>query len=204
MEKAASLELIAEGVWIWHAYDESVRTELFSTAIMADDGLVVMDPIDLAPGAMARLGALGPVAAIVLTNGNHSRAATRFRSRFGAPVLAHPDALGELTSTVDGSLHVGRRVGGSLELIELPGAGLGEVALLHENRSLHLGDALVNLDSTGLAVLPDKYCSNHAQLAQSLRQLRSRRVESVTFAHGQPLVVDADTRLQDFLENLTP
>jgi len=187
MVTAESIREISSGVWIWHAYDESVRTELYSTAVAAEFGLVIIDPIDLVHDAFHQLAKHAPAAAIVLTNGNHSRAAVRFRERFGAPVFAHNDAVGELTTFVDGALRPGRPVAGSLEVLQLPGAGLGEIALFHRKAKgechLHFGDALVNLDPHGLIVLPEKYCLSASLLAESLQSLPHEDLSLVTFAH---------------------
>ena len=206
MATADSIREISAGVWIWHAYDESVRTTLFSTAVAAEFGLVIIDPIDLVQDAFHQLSKHTPAAAIVLTNGNHSRAAARFRERFGAPVFAHADAVGELTTFVDGVLRPSRPVAGSLEVIELPGAGLGEIALLHRRSQdisqLHLGDAVINIDSTGLSPLPAKYCSDADLLGQSLKLLPSAGLNLVTFAHGEPLLNEDAARLAALLSEL--
>jgi hypothetical protein len=202
MVTAESIREISSGVWIWHAYDQSVRAELYSTAVAAEFGLVIIDPIDLVPDAFHHLAKHAPAAAIVLTNGNHSRAAARFRERFGAPVFAHNEAVGELTTFVDGALRPGRPVAGSLEVLPLPGAGSGEIALLHRKATgechLHFGDALVNLEPHGLMVLPEKYCVNAKLLAQSLHAIPGEDLSNlsvVTFAHGEPLLAAANGKI---------
>jgi glyoxylase-like metal-dependent hydrolase (beta-lactamase superfamily II) len=179
-----SLQNITPGVWTWHAYDADVRTELFSTAVMAETGLVLIDPIRLYEAGMEELAMHKPVAAIVLTNENHTRAAVWFRGRFGAPIFSHPEAVSSLTVAVDGMLGQKRLLAGNLRVLEIPGAAPGEVALLHPGGSLHFGDAVVNLESTGLAPLPDKYCVDSMLLRESLRSLPLEGIEVVTFAHG--------------------
>jgi glyoxylase-like metal-dependent hydrolase (beta-lactamase superfamily II) len=183
-----SLQNIAPGVWSWHAYDETVRTDLYSTAVLAESGLVLIDPIRLCDAGLDELALHKPVVAIVLTNENHSRSALWFRGRFGSPIFSHPDALGALTLAVDGTLGPVRRVAGNLTVLEIPGAASGEIALLHPGGSLHFGDAVVNLESTGLALLPDKYCLDPLVLKQSMQSLPVDGVELVTFAHGPALV----------------
>ena len=141
-----------------------------------------------------------PWAAIVLTNGNHARAALEFKRRSSAPIFAHPDAARELEIPVDGFLNIGGRVGGNLELLDLQGAGSGEVALYHPAGSIHFGDAVVNLESTGLDFLPEKYCANQARLKTSLQALESRRVDIMTFAHGLPIVTETQSRFDALIE----
>ncbi len=195
MATATEITETVKGVWTWHAFEESIRTELFSTAVLSEDGLVIIDPIDASPSVLMRLGRLGPTVAIILTNGNHSRAAGRFRERFSAPVFSHAEAVGELTLPVDGTLRMDRRVGGSLEVIDLQGAGMGEIALLNTNGWIHFGDAVINLEDTGLAVLPPKYCIDAQLLAVSLKALPALSFHSATFAHGSPIITDAHARI---------
>lgn len=195
MATATEITETVKGVWTWHAFEESIRTELFSTAVVSEEGLVIIDPIDASPSVLTRLGRIGPTVAIILTNGNHSRAAGRFRERFSAPVFSHTEAVGELTVPVDGTLCMNRRVGGSLDVIELEGAGLGEIALLNNNGWIHFGDAVINLEDTGLGVLPPKYCTDAQTLAASLKALPPLPFHSATFAHGTPIVTDAHARI---------
>lgn len=187
MAKAACTDEVLDGVRIWHFYEEAIKAEMYGTAVFAVDGWVLIDPVELVPEAMNFFKKRGPVAAVVLTNANHWRAASQFREWFSAPVLVHPDAVGELPETPDGVLTPGRLVGGSLSVVELPGAGPGEIALFDARGRLHLGDALVNLESTGLAILPEKYCQDHSLLRRSLRKLLELPLNFVTFAHGKPL-----------------
>jgi glyoxylase-like metal-dependent hydrolase (beta-lactamase superfamily II) len=199
MAMAQTLQLIAEDLWFWEAYEEAVRAHLSSCAVRAESGLVIVDPIDLSPEGWTELTRLGPVAAVVLTNGNHARSASRFRTRLSVPILAHPDALGELEVPVDGVLSIEKRVGGSLEVLALPGGGPGEIALRDPRGRLHLGDALVHLESTGLSVLPEKYCRDARQLALSLRALLGMRLDVLTFAHGQPILGQVSEKLSALL-----
>ena len=196
MVTSRSLENIATGVWTWHAYDEDVRTDLFSTAVVAEAGLVLIDPIRLYEAGVEALALHKPVAAIVLTNENHTRAAVWYRGRFGAPIFSHPKAVGALTVAVDGMLGENRSVGGNLKVLEIPGAASGEVALLHPGGSLHFGDAVVNLESTGLAPLPEKYCMDSGRLKEALESLPLEGVEVVTFAHGPALSQGGGVRLR--------
>lgn len=103
---------------------------------------------------------------------------------------------------IDGTLNPGQTVAGDLNVISLAGAGAGEVALHRNETWLHLGDALINLDDTGLAVLPAKYCLDEGQLADSLGQLKSLAFHSATFAHGKPICGDAQGRIRALLETL--
>ena len=128
------------------------------------------------------------------TNGNHERASEAYARRFGVPIL----------SAARGNLLAGATVAGDLAVHALAGAGPGEHALLHPAGSLHVGDALIHMDSYGFALLPDKYCENPKELRRSLARLAERRYATMAFAHGDPLVGKADDRLRSLLSLRNP
>jgi hypothetical protein len=84
--------------------------------------LVFIDPIPLAAPALEELAALATPAAIVLTNGNHARAAAKFRAQFSIPIFAHADAVAEMDIPIDGALEDGAMVADALAW-RVPGRG---------------------------------------------------------------------------------
>ena len=188
MPIATNLRQIVPRLWSWHAYDPAVKVDLFSCALEFEGGLVLVDPIGLDEWGMKTLASQGPVRAIVVTNANHARQSAEFKRFWNAPVLTHRDAVVELETPVDGLLQAGDFLGGGIEVLELPGAGAGEIALYDQTGRIHFGDAVVNLESTGLCLLPEKYCSNPAQLKNSVAALGGLKADVITFAHGVPLV----------------
>jgi hypothetical protein len=204
MPVAETIHEVVHNMWMWHAYDPSVKADLSSFALRTDYGLIIVDPILLSEEGMLVLREASPWAAIVLTNGNHARASLEFKRRSGVPIFAHPDAARELEIPVDEFLKIGGRVGGNLELLDLQGAGSGEVALYHPAGSIHFGDAVVNLESTGLDFLPEKYCSSQSRLKTSMQALQGRRVDIMTFAHGLPIVTDTQSRFDALVQRAKP
>ena len=188
MPTATNLRQIVPRLWSWHAYDPEVKVDLFSCALESEAGLVLVDPIGLDEIGMKTLASHGPVHSIVATNANHARQSMEFRSCWNAPILAHRDAVTELEIPVDGLLQAGDLLGGCIQVLELPGAGAGEIALYDQSGRIHFGDAVVNLESTGLCLLPEKYCSDPAQLKKSVAALGGLKADVITFAHGVPLV----------------
>ena len=142
-------------------------------------------------------------AGIVVTNGNHARAAAEFRRRHQVP-LASTDAaqagtglaLDHLISPDGGPVF-----GGVFEAIPLPGGAPGEVALYRPDGGglLIVGDAVINLPSFPLALLPAKYCTDPKQLRRSVSALLDRPFSKLLFAHGEPVLSDARTRLAAML-----
>lgn len=188
---------VTDSVFMWQAYEPAVKCDLSSSAIVTSGGLVLVDPIELAEPSLARLLNGRSIAAIVLTNGNHTRAAGIFRARFGAPVFAAGNADG-LEIIPDATVADGEFLPGGMRVVTLPGAGPGEIALIG-NGVACIGDALINLPPDGFRSLPVKYCSDAAELGDSLRKLLSYEFQVMTFAHGTPLIGEGLRRLEQLL-----
>jgi glyoxylase-like metal-dependent hydrolase (beta-lactamase superfamily II) len=126
---------------------------------------------------------LGVIAGIVITNKNHTRAADRFAGRFQVPIY-------ERGFTAEG-----------LVAITIDGAPPGEVALYCEadEGTLIVGDALINFEPYGFALLPEKYCSNLKTMCDSLSNLLDYSFERLLFAHGTPILSGARQRLEQLL-----
>jgi len=181
---APELEPVAEGLWLWHVYDPNVQAELFSTAVATTEGLCLIDPIELASDAIAELQTNGPIKAVVVTNENHDRAASAFAARFGVPLLRDRGfILPQLTA------------------IGIDGAPPGEIALHSKSNggTLIIGDALINFEPYGFALLPAKYCSNAKLMGRSLLKLLDYSFERIFFAHGTPILSGARQRLAELL-----
>jgi len=199
MACAEDFDVVQSGLFFWQAYDPKVKVDLSCCARLTGKGLVFIDPIPLAKDALAALTQEATPAAIVLTSGNHERAAREYRELFGIPVWAHRETQDELgDGCVDHVVNDGEAICEDLEVITLPGGAPGEIALIGRN-TLHVGDALINLPDFGFDILPDKYCANAKELRRSLEKLLSFRFEALTFAHGLPVVAHAWQRLSQLL-----
>lgn len=185
--RADEVQRVTDSLYFWQAYDPAVRVDLSCCAVRSEEGWVLIDPIALHYDALGELLEVAHPACIVLTNGNHARSAKYFSERFSIPIFAHAEAEPELGIKVDAYLREGEQVGGALGVIEIGGAGAGEVALISAS-GLHLGDALINLEPHGLTVLPEKYCSDPKKLHENLRKLLNVDFPLMTFAHGLPLL----------------
>jgi glyoxylase-like metal-dependent hydrolase (beta-lactamase superfamily II) len=198
MPQADDFHEIRDGLYVWQTYDPAVKADLSSCGRRVGTALAFIDPIPLAARALASLCERAAPAAILLTNGNHARAAADFRERFSIPIFAHADAAAHLGLAVDHTFADGESVAGLLTAIALPGAGPGETAF-HAGDMMHVGDALIHLPPYGFAPLPDKYCADAKQMRDSLGKLLRFPFEVLTFAHGLPLVTDAHQRLRRLL-----
>jgi len=198
MARADEIHEVRHGLYFWQAYEPAVKVELSCCACRTRRGLVFVDPIPLAKLALEELLEAGPPAAIVLTNGNHARAAAEYRKRLSIPIYAHGDAVEELGLAVDHPVNDGDVVMDELTVTRLPGSAAGEIALAG-NGAWHLGDALIHLPPMGFSLLPDKYCDDPKELRHSVEKLLRIPFEVLTFAHGLPIVAHARQRLSQLL-----
>ncbi|MEY2529819.1 MAG: hypothetical protein QOJ05_1909 [Verrucomicrobiota bacterium] len=184
MACAAELEPVAPGLFLWRAYDASIKTELFSTGLTIPSGTHLIDPIPLAPDAA---GSLTDVASVIVTNANHERAANDFADKFRVPIY----------SAASQSFPSG------LTAVRLEGAAPGEIAVHSKSNGgvMVIGDALINFDPYGFTFLPSKYCTDHKLMRRSLAQLLDYSFERMLFAHGNPIQSKACQRLESLLKS---
>ena len=196
--RAEEFQTVRDDLFFWQTYEPAVKCELSCCARRFGNDLVFIDPIPLAKVALAELVADATPRAIIVTNGNHARAAAEYRERFSIPLLAHAAAAVELGLAIDQPLADGDTALGRFSVVEIAGAAPGEIAL-HAEGIAHVGDALIHLDPLGFATLPDKYCTDPRALRRALGKLLRFDFELLTFAHGLPLVSQARRRLENLL-----
>jgi glyoxylase-like metal-dependent hydrolase (beta-lactamase superfamily II) len=205
MPSADEFHDLGGGRFFWQFYEPAVKTDLSCTAFRAGRNWFFVDPIPLASSALEELSGADVVGgAVLLTNGNHERAAAAFRDRFRVPVLGHVETAPEITIALDRVVADGDILFGQFEVIALPGAVAGEVAYLHaESGTLCVGDALIHLDPLGFAPLPAKYCGNARRLRAALPRLLDHTFDQMTFAHGTPILSNARARLAALVDALS-
>lgn len=184
---------VRPGLFHWQGYEPAVKCDCSSTAIVTPAGLIFIDPLPLAEAALKDLVAesFSAPAAVVLTSGNHQRESLSLAKRFGIPLFAPADAGDDIIA--DQRFRSGDPVAG-MESIALPGFGPGETVFLHEG-VLIFGDALINLEPEGLRPLPEKYREDKKQSLRSLAALKGVKPRILLFAHGNPIVQNAGSRL---------
>ena len=199
MSPVDDFQQVLPGLYFWQGYEASVKVDLCSTAIEAGGGLYFIDPIPLAKEPLAELVSATPPAGVILTNGNHERAAAFYQKQFKIPLFAHIEAQGELELLVDHWIQTDQSIVPGLSGIHLPGAAKGEIAIYSELGVMLMGDALIHIEPNGFDFLPDKYCLDSKLMKVGLRKLLQFSFEAMTFAHGLPIVSGAHKRLEQLL-----
>jgi glyoxylase-like metal-dependent hydrolase (beta-lactamase superfamily II) len=201
MLEAAELQQVTRSIWLWQAYDPAIKSDLFSSALLTQIGLFLIDPIRLAPSAFAELTAGRRARAILTTNSNHLRHSAVLAQQEQIPISAAKAVTRQPGEVEMRALRDREEIVPALRAIAIEGAAEGEMAFhfADEGGTLVVGDALINVEPNGFSLLPAKYCANQKQMRRSLRSLLDFAFERLLFAHGQPLVSAARTRLETLL-----
>jgi len=191
------------GLFFWQYFDAAVKADLCSSAILASEKIYLVDPILLEASQLDRLCQKAPPAGIIVTNANHVRASDYYSRELSVPILAEPATFRGKKPPQFVEIVAGKKICADLEVIAIEGAVAGEIALYDplKGGTLIVGDALINFDPPGFAVLPRKYCLNERQLRQSLWERLTRPAERMLFAHGTPILSDASAHLRRLLKS---
>ena len=178
---AASLEEVVPGVRRWAIHDERIDFPSAAYAVEGGDGVVMIDPLPLAPEALRELGG---VSAIVLTCGSHQRSAWRYRRELGAPVHA-PALSKEIDEEPDERYGDGDVLPGGLEAVFTPGAGTTQHTLvLGDPKVTFVPDLLVGTPDGRVAMLAARWMYDPAEARRSVEKLLDLDFDVLCLAHG--------------------
>jgi hypothetical protein len=199
--KAKELEEVVPGVYNWHVEDERIGARSDAYAVVDRDGAVVL--IDPLPIDELLLRPLGTLTAIVLTAGNHQRSAWRFRELFKVPVWAPEHAHG-LEQDPDNFYTSGDSLPGGLSALHTPGPAESMFTLWmqqHPRGIVFLSDLLTHKGDGRPEFVPGEYQDEPMRTRMSVqRVLDHLPVDTVCFAHGEPIVGHGRTALRFALE----
>ncbi|MFN2459442.1 MAG: cupin domain-containing protein [Candidatus Velthaea sp.] len=185
-------QTVVDGVWMWSRWQADRAMYFNSFLVTGPGGSFVVDPLDPDDDAVfARCGEARPQA-VVITNRDHERAASRFAREFSAPVIASaPDAplLGiavDRTVTTDDDVFGWRVI--VLDGFKTP----GEMVLFAPRlRAAISGDAFWGAPAGSLRLMPDAKLADPARAALSARALRTLRLRHLLVGDGAPVLGNA-------------
>jgi Metallo-beta-lactamase superfamily len=187
---AETVEEVAPGVWHWSISDERLGGFVGdSYAVAGEQGVVLVDPHRLAPEALAQLG---PVEAIVLSNGSHQRSTWRLRKELGVPVHA-PTLSKEIDEEPEERYGDGDELPGGLRAVYTPGAGTTQHTLLRGEIAI-VPDVLVRAPGGAVRLVPEEYAHDIDEARRSAEKLLELPFSILLLAHGG--VVEDDPKAQ--------
>jgi glyoxylase-like metal-dependent hydrolase (beta-lactamase superfamily II) len=182
---ADRVEQVVPGVWYWSIHDERIDFVSSAFAVSSEGGTILIDPLPLEPDALAQLGTVG---AIILSAGSHQRASWRYRRELGARVYA-PALSKEIEEEPDERYGDGDVLPGGLRAVFTPGAGTTQHTLLHDHTgAAFVSDLLLQPPGEALALCPDEYAHDPAELRRSVERLLELPFSVLCLAHGLPIL----------------
>jgi hypothetical protein len=176
------------------------RIDFLSTAhaIAGPEGVVLIDPLPLAPPALARLG---DVTAICLTAGTHQRSAWRYRRELGAEVWA-PALSRLIDEEPDVRYSEGDHLPGGLRAVFTPGAGTTQHTFLLDQGGgvAFVPDLFANVPGRGLMIVGEEYMPDPAEARRSIRKLLDLPFAVLCLDHGAPITNDPKAAISGLLE----
>jgi glyoxylase-like metal-dependent hydrolase (beta-lactamase superfamily II) len=198
--RAESVDVLDEdlGIYYWTVEDDRIGGNLSTAYALRreDEPAVLIDPLPLAPDALAELG---EVQAIVLTSNAHQRSAWRLRAELEVPVWA-PALAQELDEEPDERYGHSMVLPGDLVAFASPGAAPDQHTLILEDYVGFVPDLVQSPPSGELRLTPDEYLDNPLQARETVRLLLEQSIDVLCPAHGLPLEDDVHGRLQAALE----
>jgi hypothetical protein len=198
-EIAPACERVTDGVWHWRISNAAIGGAISSSQAVADgDDLVLVDPIRLAPDALA---ALPRPTAICLTAKCHQRSAWGYQAEFGAPVWA-PEGTVPMDGEPDHRYREGDRLPGGLLAVRTPGPEWVHYSFLLERDDgvIFCSDLLGRRPGGELDFIPLQFHDDPAETRRSVERLGDMPFAVLCLDHGEPIVADPKGAIRRLLE----
>ncbi len=191
---------IVPGVATWSRWQADRAMFFNSWFVEGEGGNMAVDPLDADTDDLAFIDARG-LAAVVVTNRDHERAAALLAQRYGVPVIAAlPDANG-MSVAVARTVAAGETLFGWL-VVGFDGFKTpGEFALFDRaSRAAISGDALWGVPAGAVRLMPDEKLADPARAALSARALLALGVRHLLVGDGMPVFHRGFEALCDMLD----
>ena len=188
-------------VLCWSRFDAARDIDFNSYAWMRPSGAVLFDPLPLSEHDRAQLS---DVAWIVVSNGDHVRAAADLAEVFGAPLAGPSREKGSLGLDCARWLEEGDMLVDGLVTLEMHGSKTaGELAFVLEETTLITGDLVRSHSGGALDHLPLPKLADPERAFESIRALARRpRIEAVLVGDGWPVFREGRARLEELVATL--
>lgn len=189
----------------WSCFDEARNIDFHGYAIVRAEGVVLVDPMPMSAHDLAHLVALGPVAAVVVTNSDHTRAAQELAARTNAPLVGPRAEAETFPIGCERFIGEGDEVVPGMVAMELHGSKTpGELALLVDGTTLITGDLIRAHRAGALTLLPDAKLADRSRAIESVRRLATLdTIEAVLVGDGWPVFRDGHRALSELARSLT-
>lgn len=197
--RATHIETVFPWLLHWSIEDERIggfRSDAY--AVETPAGWMLIDALPLEPELE---DALGEVAGLFLTHGNHQRSAWRLRRRFGVPVHA-PAAVGGLDEEPDLRFDASTPLPGGLVAVDAAGFGdAGYLTFSHADgtHALFCGDLICQDPGGPLRFPVQEGYFDRAGGEADVRRLLELPLDALCPAHAQPVASGCRAALEGAL-----
>ena len=199
-EVAGAAEEILPGLYHWRIHNSNIGGGISSShAVMDEDGCVFIDPVQLAPEALAGLKAPSE---ILLTARCHQRAAWRYRDEFDADVwLPHDASAGD--EEPDRTYADGDELPCGLIAVRTPGPELPHYSFLWDRGPgvVFCSDLILRDDTGALRFVPPQFHEDPAETRRSVEKLLDLPFGVLCLDHGAPITEDPKAALRGLLDS---
>jgi len=191
---------IVAGVSTWSRWQPDRNLFFNSWFVEEPSGNIVIDPLEPDEDVLAHVAERG-LAAVVLTNRDHERAAGAFAERFGVPVVAPARDAAEIGVRAARTFEDGDDVFG-WRAVRFDGMkSPGESALFRaSDRAAITGDAFWGVPAGALTLMADDKLADPLQAALTTRKLLALNVQHLLVGDGAPIFHHAWEALVAMLE----
>lgn len=191
---------IVPGVATWSRWQADRSMYFNAWFVEGHGGNMAVDPLEPDADDLAYVDARG-LAAVVVTNRDHERAAAAFAQRYQVPVIASLPDANEMNVAVERTVAAGEELFGwrvvGLDGFKTP----GEFALFHRpTASAITGDALWGVPAGAVRLMPDDKLEDPARAALSARTLLALGVRNLLVGDGMPVFGRGWDALADMLD----
>ncbi len=177
-------------LFTWSSFDEGRDIDFNSVAWIRPGGNVLIDPLPLSDHDRAHLQRLGGATLVIVTNGDHTRAAEAIAKEFGAGLQGPRAERESIALACERWLGDGDEPVPGLRVFELHGSKTpGELALVLEGTTLITGDLIRAHAATTLHLLPEAKLTDRAQAIASIKRIADTcpQISTVLVGDGWPL-----------------
>jgi hypothetical protein len=199
-EVAGSADQVLPGLYHWRISNSNIGGGVSSShALLVGEECVFIDPVRLAPEALAEL----PTAptAIVLTARCHQRAAWRYRREFGVEVWL-PDDASPADEEPDRRYADADVLPGGLLAVRTPGPEVPHYSLMDERGGgiVFCSDLVIHAGGGELRFVPPEFHEDPEETRRSVEKLLDLPFAVLCFDHGEPIIDDPKAALRRLLD----